>query len=590
MPISIWSLTAHTTGKNDVEKKHQNSDAILQSNNMSSSTISLTGRLPIIPPCPSGGRQGVDKREWLKGEKNFSKGIPKPAKIVGKLNHLTEYQRSMSTMSIEMAGIRHTQAGNHANFFFKRHHGRRKSIEPSEKNKLNVTVTRSSSMRQETSISKSKFRSINILSRRKDFRNQASTAKQEILPPAPRVTSPHPVRRNMATPHPPNPTPKTPKHHKVEAQSTPEPGGEETVPLVDKHKRAKRTPPEKPPRTLSTFIDTNEQDELFRKLAKHGGVQSDNQGGAGDVTISGLKATELQSNSSIQPPPTHMVPPDNDYEARPYALPTTVGKALFRGRSQGFLPLGHSSYYAEVFPKRVAVSNGCDPLALSSEDYDTLEPDEVSPLYTSPVPSAVSATSSVSQFPFDLQPSSPQTQDSQISPDTLDSYYALPCDSPNDDHTNSLGVNPGNNTPPSDSLESYYTLPCDSLNDDEDNSIGADTQLSDTIDSFYSMPSAGLMEGQADSRRVRSHIYTPPASPPIQNSLTNTLNIHLLQIMTNTLKTLCEHEANKLTCKESLWSTGWEDIEVVSETEVNCKGKVFSIVVCGWLQACVVCV
>ena len=530
----------------------------VSTNNTTSITTALTnGHSMALQTVPSKSTPGHNSDRKLEqksasaqnldkvGEANFLDGIPKPARIIGKL--LTEFQRSQSSSSLELKGSMQKQGSGYDSLSSKRY-ARGRSVEPLENIKTNnVSVTRSSSMRQETT-SRSKFRAINILSRRKvsdsklaSSANQHSSVKGvQRTPPSsahnislvPKVTSPHPVRRNMASSHH-----QSKKYHcVVKVQPRPRattmstndscthlPEGSVQL-LQGSLKKQKRNPPEKPPRTLSTFFSSDEQDYLFRQLVESGAVQDVVTGGMKDVALTDSKTIELQSNYSIQPP-THLhTTPTNYTQVQPQTATSSVSdtdNSVACEQTQRLLPLGHTGDYAEVFSRSVSIPSASESLTLSTEssNYDLLK-DPSQPSVSPEVPTSIALSSPPASHP----------------------NFALPFTSaqPHSPHSPQLS-----HPHTSDSFNPYYSLPC--VSPKEVRTTGSDT----------------------------------PVSTPVQSPMVTQLNNQLLHIMTSTLEMLCQQELDKMTCKESLWKTNWEDLEVKSETEARYKGITISIKVCN---------
>lgn len=605
----VMSCIVQCTGESNLDHgtRRRYSESNIQTNRVSTNnttsiiTASTNGQaLPHIVPSKStkgSGQksdpkleqkatsiQSLDKVERT-GEASFLDGIPKPALIIGKL--LTEFHRSQSASSLEIDSYSmQTKGSGHDNLSIKRH-ARGRSVEPLENKRTNnVTVTRSSSMRHETT-TRSKFKAINILSRRKvadsklaNPTNQNSGVKVVRRTPSPstrdislppKVTSPHPVRRNMATStcH----LSKSKQHHSV-VKVQPRPRAI-TISTSDscKHseetgiqlrqgsiKKRKCTPPEKPPRTLSTFFSSDEQDDLFRQLDSVT-VQDVVKGGVTDVALTTI---ELPSNSSIQPP-THLHTALTNYtQAQPQpSIPSVGGKQP----PQSSLPLGHSGDYAEVFSRSASIPSGSESLNLSTEsNYDVLkDPSQLSASPEALIPlSTPQATNTHFALPLpSAQPHTPQLSYRHTS-DSSDPYYSLPCVSPKVSPETLIPLS----TPPAS--HPHFTLPLPSAQPHSPQLSHPHT--SDSSDPYYSLPCVSPTEVRTTESEAQ--ISIPVQSP---THMVTQLNSQLQHIMTSTLETLCQQELDKMTCRESLLKTVWKDLELKSETEARFKGVDLSI-------------
>ena len=517
------------------------------------------------------------------GEANVLETSPKPARVIGRL--LNEYHRSMSVTAIdkpaENGGAEKPVRSN-----------RGKSVEPLETHKTqSVSVKRSSSLRQEVPKS-SKIMS--LLTRRK-----AASPCTEIKPLAPRlkmqnpktplssvtifatqpkVTSPHPVRRNKATVYPHSllvskkyqNEPSRPRELSINTSQEKKATTQEIRTCEVEPMKRKRTPPPKPPRTLSTFFTTTEQEVLFKQLLKSGDIQ--------DVAIKGGMTNELHTMEAAAAkvaicPPRRLRPGDYDE-----VIVRPQGESEGQQEQVSRLPLGHSGDYAEVLSSSGTTNeSGCVDCT-ADPDYDSLEA-KPSPPTPPPRPHFVlpitgaqpshSLTSSQDSVSTQAEPSTDSQEHT-----SMQSQGSLSTQSQTHPSTQSQV------TPQDDQDSAYYSLPCtsgkqDSPSDQEkprSPSIPS-TPFSlsqDEEDPYYALPYVPSME-DASADEVKS-------GKKLSISLATALGPDLHALLASTLDCVVERETEKLVCSEKLWEvTGWEDMKIVSEKEAVYKGKSFSI-------------
>ncbi len=493
------------------------------------------------------------------GGANVPEKVPKPVKVIEKL--LYECHRSLSITSIDKPSDQNSSNLDNTRWT------RGKSVEPLETRRTqSISVKRSASLRQEVPKS-SKI--LSLLSRRRAASPSAhvkplqsglhrtNKATPPILPKVaavttqPKVTSPHPVRRNKATVQLYSHTLMAARKHKKEVAVPARPRNltltnqntDETCDEVTKQrtrtpslkpKKRTRTPPPKPPRTLSTFFSTSDQEHLFQQL-----LERDN---TSDDQIKNSMSNELvpvEMPARIQPP-RRLRPDGYDHVVR-FPQGETGNPLHVVSR----LPLGHVGYYAEV-----TNSGSTNEFSGSIEsDYNTL-------VVAPPTPPPRESR-------FKLSPSHPLTQSHSSS-----QLHNIPLVSPL----------PLTTTPPSpDKEDDYHSLPCATPTDGD-----SYYSVPSTDDGHYDIPYVSPSNSQSD-QDLENHYSLAFAASPTENQRQFQFQLpssysELDTVLANTLTSIVEKEVSRLSCSEPLWEgVAWEEVGVVSDTEALYKGYRFSI-------------
>jgi len=345
-----------------------------------------------------------------------SQTIPKPAQVIGRL--LNEYHRSLSVTSIDKAGSKKSDNS-------KKRNTRGKSVEPLEtKRTHSLSIKRSSSLRQDTPKGGSKL--MNLLTRRKASSptspelSQLETCQHSkpprthssvaIFTAPPKVTSPHPVRRNKATVYPKWLLGK--KRSKNEVRVPPRP---RTMQKKEPEKQGaveKKVPPPKPPRTLSTFFTSSDQEALFKKLLDSGEVK--------DAKVKLEMSTEIKTIESPKAKPRSRLR-TGDYDR--------VIRNFEGVKTAPTLPLGHAGEYAELSVSGESASSigagyNCLKRQKTEEESGTSERPSIQSTQSEPqlpIPKPRPPLNSTHSHPhLHTAP--------KISP-----YYSVPCISPEED-------------------------------------------------------------------------------------------------------------------------------------------------------------
>lgn len=478
--------------------------------------------------------------------------VPKPLGVLGKML-ITEYNRSLSSTTID----KQLEIANSSEDA-KQRYKRGKSVEPLETRRTqSISVKRSASLRQDVPKS-SKL--LSLLSRRKASPSahvkplesglqHTNKAHPTILPKVavftaqPKVTSPHPVRRNKATVHLYSHSLLATRKHKKEVAVPARPRNlsvsmkvrdekdEPSTTSIDKVlKKRKRTPPAKPPRTLSTFFTSSDQEHLFQQLLECGN--------ACDEQVKRKMNSELQTMEKPARirPPRRLRPDGYDHVVRfPQGDSGTQMHVVSR------LPLGHTGDYAEVLSSSGS-ANEFGGLSNSVEsNYASLQrspptPPPREPHFTLPVVSPPSHPLTQSQTDPTTTPTSTSTTSSQ---DNEDIYSVPPLE-----------------------LESDYAVPC----------------ASPTDQYYSSLPCVSPYNAQVDAENHYSLAYASPVEATPHNGELDTL-------MTTTLACVVEKECKTLICREDIREAiKWEEMEVMSEGEILFNGYTFSIKVSAFFR------
>ena len=341
--------------------------------------------------------------------------------------------------------------------------------------------------------------------------------------------------------------------------------------------KRKRTPPPKPPRTLSTFFTTTEQEVLFKQLLKSGDIE--------DVAIKGKITNELQTMEAAAAkvaicPPRRSRPGDYDE-----VIVRPQGESESQQDHRSRLPLGHSGDYAEVLS--TSNESGCVDSA-ADPDYDSLESKPSPP---TPPPRAHFVLPITGAQPSQSLTSSQDSVSTQSEPST-DSQVHTSTQSQASPATQSQALPSTQSpvTPQDDQDSAYYSLPYTSGKQDSSSDQEKPTSQSlpstpftlsqDEEDPYYAVPYVSSMEDSSTDKvkggKKLSISLATPTSP----------DLHAL--LASTLASIVERETEKLVCAESLWEvTDWKDVKVVSEKEAVYKGKSFSIKVSKTCKVCV---
>ncbi len=469
--------------------------------------------------------------------------------VLGKML-ITEYQRSLNVTSTDKL-VENANSSEDS----KERYKRGKSVEPLETRRTqSISVKRSASLRQE--IPKSS-KLLSLLSRRKAASPSAHVnplecglqhtskahhptmlPKVEAFTAQPKVTSPHPVRRNKATVHLYSHSLLATRKHKKEVTvvvparprnlsvSMKVREKDESPNSIEKVlKKRKRSPPAKPPRTLSTFFTSSDQEHLFQQLLECGNVC--------DEQVKRKMNSELQTvdKPSRIRPPRRLRPDGYDHVVRfPLGDSGTQKNVVSR------LPLGHTGDYAEVLSSSGSVNEFGGLFNSVESNYDSLQrspptpPPREPPHFRLPVVSPPSHPLTQSQTDPTTPPTSTNTTPSQDEeelysvPPQEESDYAVPCSSPITDK------------------DTYSRLPC----------ISPCSNAQINAENHYSLA------------------YASPVEAP-NNSELDTL-------MATTLSCVLEKEYKMLMCADAIREdVKWGEMEVISKSEVLFKGHTFSI-------------
>lgn len=479
------------------------------------------------------------------GEVICPEKVPKPVKVIEKL--LNDSDRPLSITSFDKPS--NNGSSNLDNTRWKRGN----SVEPLDTRRTHsVSIKRSSSLRQEVPKS-SKL--LSLLSRRKvgspaahvkpleSGLQQTIKAALPVLPivaaavtSQPKVTSPHPVRRNKATVQLYSHTLMSERKHKKEVAVPARPRNltlsnqitkEETCDNIAK--KPNRTPPPKPPRTLSTFFSSADEEHLFQQLLE--------RGDASDDKIKSSMSSELvpmETPAKIRPP-RRLRPDGYDHVVR---FPQSESGSQLHVVSR--LPRGHASYYAEVTNS----GSGNEFNGSIESNYNTLvlSPPPPPPRESHFKPSHP-LTHSHSSHPRKAPPI-PPLPTATLSSDKEGDYHSLPCSTPTDD--GSYSSVPYVFRTSNDDYDIPYASPSNSQSDD--------------LENHYSL----AFESESSIEQKQCQI------PSSYNELDT--------ILSNTLMCIADKEVSQLTCTEPLWEgVIWEEVGVISETEALYKGYTFSI-------------